>query len=400
VLNIKSDLYTLGTDINALAKESIVKTAKMSSVAAELKRIEQQVNMYQVIKTENLNKTKPEFSMKFDYPSVAIKIPHSANAQINESLQTDTKEPSSETNPLNIPHQPSVTQEYSKNQPRENDDIENEDKSSGTASNGNNIKHVDHRQTSYNVDLMASDGENILYTSYYDEERDIIAYCIMDDSDGNGDKCRDWKQSCIKDMIWWNSIDKFICATEDAIYSVEYINGRFKILSHLRGSWSYVRVATNIAHLFLWLNSTVNGFNGIEVHSIHFACVRTIDFNSRQIGSFVDQSASFCMTDNRIASICTRTQNNCQVFKLIFCDLKMNELNSVLLGECEDDTEIRSDGKDRFFITTGQRQFYIVRSDGTKTMINLGDNARCIAVLHDRRIAISNGFSNIQLVSY
>jgi hypothetical protein len=400
VLNIKSDLHTLGTDIHALAKESIVKTAKMNSVAAELKRIEQQVNMYQVTKIESLNKTKPEFSMKFDYPSVAIEIPPSPNAQINETFQTDAKESSSETNTLNIPHQPSVTQEYPIDQPRENDDIENEDKSSRIASNGNNIKHVDHRQTSYNVDLMASDGENILYTSYYDEEPDLIAYCIVDNDDGDKDICRDWKQSSIKDMIWWNSINKFICANEDAIYSVEYINGRFKILPHLRGTWSYVRVATNVAHLLLWINSTDNRFDGIEVHSTHFECVRKIDFNSRPVGSFIYVSMSFCMTDHRIASICTRMQNNREVFQVSFCDLNMQKLNSVPLGLYEGDIEIRTDGKDRFFITTGQRRFYIVYSNGTKKMLNLQDNGERIAVLHDRRIAIGNGSSNIQLVSY
>jgi hypothetical protein len=400
VLNIKSDLHTLGTDINALAKENIVKTAKMNTLSAELKRIEQQVNMYQAIKTENLIKTKPEFSMKFDYPAVVIEIPHAANAQINETFQADAKEPSSETNTLNIPHQPSVTQEYSINQPRENEDIGNEDKSSGIANNGDNIKHVGNRRTSYNVDLMASDGKNILYASYYDKEPDLIAYCIVDDDDDDEEKYRDWKQSRIGDMIWWNSIDKFICATDDAIYSVEYINERFKILAPLRGSWSYVRVATNVAHLFLSIEATIDGFDGVEVYSTQFERVRTIGFASCLGASVMDESSSFCVVDNRVASICKYMQNNREVLQVSFGDLNMNKLNSILLGACEDDIEIRTDGKDRFFITTGQRRFYIVYSDSTKKQINLNYNGESIAVLHDRRIAVSNGFSNIQLISY
>jgi hypothetical protein len=400
VLNIKSDLHTLGTDIHALAKESIVKTAKMNSLSAELKRIEQQVNMYQAIKTESLNKTKPGFSMKFDYPSVSIGIPPSANAQINETFQADAKESSSETNTLNMPHQSFATQEYSINQPRENDDIENGDKSSGIVNNDDNIKHVGYRHTSYTVNRMASDGENILYTHYYYEGPDLIVYCIMDDNDRNRDKYHDWQQSRIVDMVWWDSIDKFICASNDAVYTVEYINGRFKIRRSLRGSWSCVRVATNAAHIFLWISSTVNDFQGFKVYSTQFERVRTIDFNCHSVGSFIDQSTSFCMTDNRIASICTRIENNCQVFQVSFCDLNTNKLNSIRLGKCEDDIEIRTDGKDRFFITTGQRRFYIVYSNGSKKMINLDSDGDCIAVLHDRRIAIGNGSSNIQLVSY
>ena len=59
-----------------------------------------------------------------------------------------------------------------------------------------------HISTSYTVDRMASDGENILYTSYEDEDPDLIAYCLMDGEDGNTDKYREWNQSRIKDMIW------------------------------------------------------------------------------------------------------------------------------------------------------------------------------------------------------
>ncbi|CAF4786523.1 unnamed protein product, partial [Rotaria sp. Silwood2] len=68
----------------------------------------------------------------------------------------------------------------------------------------------------------------------------------------------------------------------------------------------------------------------------------------------------------------------------------MNELNYILLGECNSNIEIRTDGKDRFFITTGQQRFYILYSDGKMQTVNLQNNGDCIAVLHNRRVAVSD----------
>ncbi|CAF4568827.1 unnamed protein product, partial [Rotaria magnacalcarata] len=53
-------------------------------------------------------------------------------------------------------------------------------------------------------------------------------------------------------------------------------------------------------------------------------------------------------------------RNNHKVFQVTFCDLEMNKLYSLPLGRYNDDVEIRTDGEDQFFITTGHRKFYIL----------------------------------------
>jgi hypothetical protein len=400
MLKIKSDSQTLSIDIQALAKESIVQTAKMNHLSIEIKKIKQQVNMYQLIKTENLIKTKPEFSIKYDYPPTTIEKPYSPVTRINQVCQTDTKESSFKANTENMLQQPFSTEEYPTNQPKQNNDFENEDRGCGIVSNDDNINHLDHLTTSYNVYLMASDGKHVLYTSYYDQEPDLIAYCTMDNNVNDPDINRDWKQSRIRDMIWWDSIDKFICATYDGIYTVDYANKRFKITCVIRGNWSYTRVATNISHIFLWVNAVDTTLNAIEIYSTQFKHTRMIDLTDTRIGTFVGNNASFCVTNNLIASICTRMQNNREVFQVTICDLDMNKLNSIPLGKCSGDIEIRTDGKDRFFITTGRRQFYIIYFNGKKEQFNLDNDGDCIAVLHNRRIAIGNRSTNIELLTY
>jgi hypothetical protein len=78
----------------------------------------------------------------------------------------------------------------------------------------------------------------------------------------------------------------------------------------------------------------------------------------------------------------------------------MNKFNSILLGGYNGDIEIRTDGKDRFFVTTGKRHLHIVSSKGKKRRIILQNDSDCIAVLDNRRIAISHGRAEIELVTY
>jgi hypothetical protein len=222
----------------------------------------------------------------------------------------------------------------------------------------------------------------------------------MDDDDNNGDTWRDWNQSRIQDMIWWGSIAKFVCATNDAVYTVDYANGRFKIVSVIRRKWSYICVAANNHQLFVLMNDVDNGFNGIEIYSTQFDGARTIDFNTGRIGSFIGGSVSFCVTENLIASICKQKQNYREVFQVTLCDMHMNRLNLIRLGRCDGNVEIRTDGKDRFFITTGRRRFYIIRSDGARQVINLQKDGDCIAVLNDQRVAIGCQRNSIEIVRY
>ncbi len=431
----------------------------MKHLSTELKKIEQQIKTYHVMRTENLIKTKPEFSIKFDCSSAEIETPHSTDMEINEPYQTDRQEPSSKINTLNMVEpaykrntfnfnigeptfkmnafnfnrsEPafkmntfnmvdsfSVVPKYPTNQRQENNDKKDESKDSSMSDDDTDTDDslID---TSYDIDRMASDGRNILYTSYYNKKPDLIAYCLVDDDDDDDDdddndddnddkdvedECRDWNRSRIKDIIWWDCVGKFICATEDGVYTVEYINKKFKIICVIRKKWSFIRVAANTTHLFIWVKSIENKLYGIEVYSPKFEYIRTIDFGKYRNESFVNGSVSFCVTENLIASlsIITDKQNNREVSQVAFCDMNINELHLVALGECKPNVEIRTDGRDRFFVTAGGRQFHIIVLQDGKHVINLRDiryNGKWIAVLNNRRIAISNGRSDIELVTY
>jgi hypothetical protein len=78
----------------------------------------------------------------------------------------------------------------------------------------------------------------------------------------------------------------------------------------------------------------------------------------------------------------------------------MNKLNTILLGPCGNYVEIRTDGKNRFFITTGLQQLHIVSPNGKKDTINLANFGNYIAVFNTHRIATSNGNANMEMISY
>jgi hypothetical protein len=393
----------LGSEIQGLTKESIVQMAKMKNLSIEMKKIEQQIKTFQAMRTDNFIQTKPDFSIKFDSSSVEIETPRSTDMVVNEICQTAPQEPSFKTNTLNIFGQSFTMKECPINQPRKKDDKigAGEDSSMSDDDDDEDIDTEDSNiDTSYDVDRMASDGENIMYTSYRNKGHDRIAYCLMDTDDDDEDECRDWPHSRIKDMIWWNSIGKFICATEDGVYTVDYTNKRFKITCVIRKKWSFIRVAANVTHLFIWVKSIENNFCGIEVYSTQFDYTRTIDFDRHRNESFVNDSVSFCVTENLIASIYTHKQNNQDILQVTFSDMNINNLNTVVLGECNRNVEIRTNGKDRFFITTGQRQFHVIVFQGAKQTSNLQYNGKWIAVVDNRRIAVSNGRSDIELVTY
>jgi hypothetical protein len=294
-------LRSYGDEIQGLAKESIVQRAKMKNLSTELKKIEQQLSTYEVTRTENLTRTQPDFSIKFDSSPAGTKTPHSNDMKINEVSQSDSKEPSSKSDTLTIRHQPFVVEDYLMNQRGENNQFHVEDDNSGISDDDDADTQDGHIDASYNIERMASDGKNILYTSYFDDQPDLIAYCLVRDDKGAADKYREWNQSRILDMIWWDSIKKFICATKNGIYTVDYTNKRFKIVCVIREKWSCIRVGANSDELFVWMNSAENGFNGMEVYPTEFDHIRTIDFGMDRIGSFVGSSFSFCVTDNLIA---------------------------------------------------------------------------------------------------
>jgi hypothetical protein len=204
----------------------------MKNLSTELKRIELQINTYQVTRAENLIRTKPEFSFKFNNSSVLVDTSQSSTIDALNLSPTEAKELPSGVSSSNILKQPAVQQNLVSQPKKVNPD--NEDAGSCASDDDDNTIGFVHMPTSYNIARMASDGENVLYRSYNaDEEPDILAYCLVDDISHSADRYRDWKQSRIEDMIWWNNIKKFVCATEHAIYTVDYADGRFEIVSVL-----------------------------------------------------------------------------------------------------------------------------------------------------------------------
>ncbi len=144
MLKIDSDLRMLGIEIQGLNKESIVQMTKMKNLSTELKRIEQQIETYHVTRTENLIKTKPEFSIKFDSSSAEIEIPHSTDMKINKTCQTDRQEPSLKINTLNMVDQSFIVQERPINQPQKNHHFQGNEHDSWTSNNDKTNTRVLH----------------------------------------------------------------------------------------------------------------------------------------------------------------------------------------------------------------------------------------------------------------
>ena len=390
-----------GQSIERLVRDGAVQMVKMKKVASDLIKVEEQLTKFQMTKTENPISAQPNFSIGFDYPSVEIKATDLTDTKVEPKHQKEIQQLPLRTNVLSIGRQSSVILKDSVGEPKSDGLSEDEDDLTSNANDNNDTRLGYTRiHTTYNVERMASDGENILYSSCKSEGPDIIAYCIIDADNDDADEYRDWKQSCIKDMVWWNSIEKFVCATHNGIYTVDHTQRKFKIHKVINGNWKYLRVATNDHELFVWMNIGEKGFNGIEIFSASFDFIRAIDFNATEMGSFTDGSISFCATDKLVASICARQQRNREVFLVTFCDLDMQKLKSIPLGSYNGGIEIRTDGNDRFFITTGTRRFYIIHSSYTQKTIKLDQNAHTVAILKNQRVAVNNEYDDIEVLTY
>ncbi|CAF3043962.1 unnamed protein product [Rotaria socialis] len=240
---------------------------------------------------------------------------------------------------------------------------------------------------------MASDGLNILYSTIEDPKRDHIAYCYLDDTNSNYgeiDPSQVWHQPPIVDIVWWNNIKKFICATKNGIYSVEYLDQRFKIFSVISNLRVRACVAANTDHL--WIHAK----DKIYVYDINFQLVKSINFKMPQSLT----SPSFCLTDNLVAFILIRRVNNNRYISHIeFYDFNMKRMKRVRLESSETVSMIRTDGNDRFYVAVGQQRFYIIAPNGTKQTINLGKQASCLAVINSQNIVLTkNSRSDLELV--
>ena len=262
--------------------------------------------------------------------------------------------------------------------------------------------------TSYTVDRMACDGNDIMYTSYDDVQPDLIAYCLLDDENSEADSYRHWRLSRIEDMIWWEAIKRFVCATQNGICTVDYFNKKFKILSVLRGKWSRIRVAANSNHIFVHSGpSHADGEQAdeIQVYSTDFQLNRTFDIaGHRQLSP----AKSFCVTDQTLASIRIialppNRGGRALITKVVmvnFFDLSMQHIRSITLGKCSDAVEIRTDGDGHFFVATGLTKLHVVTLDGKYETIDLDIEYQCLAVTSPGEVAASKARRSIDLISY
>ena len=393
--NVNSEIQSLNGDVQALIKENVVQLAKMARVSIAVNKLDQQMNDYQMTKVTDFVKVNPVIAIKFgDVPAVSEAQQDRVTTDRSKSCLRSDEESESVVDEFEPPAELPGAEEHTTNTTGD-DDAE-----SYTTCFDTMIIKQNRIVTSYNVNRIASDGKNILYASYVQDAPDIIAYCHFNDEGRQIDEHRNWNQPQIEDMIWWDEIQKFVCITENAVYTVEYVNRTLKIILTIHDTWSYARVATNKRELFLWVNTTDRRFNGIKVYSTNFDRIRTIDFNCGRIGAYVDESVSFCVTYNSVALLSVRTRHKRHKLSANFCDFEMNKLNLFRLGICTGDAEIRSDGKDRFFVTTGKQKLYLFSAMNQMRWIKLEDPGECIAVLNGRRLAVGNGGHEIQIIHY
>lgn len=248
--------------------------------------------------------------------------------------------------------------------------------------------------TSYVINCMASDGINIMYSTIEDPQNDIIAYCYLDVNSNyyrQDDPHRPWLLSRIVDMIWWNSIGKFVCATDNKILTVEYLNKRFKILSVINDRWTDVRVAANTNSL--WIHEE----GKIMIYNVNFVLIRSMNF---EIPCILTRE-SFCITDKVVAFLVIRgDRSSSNILQLRFYDCNMISMRSFDMGLGIVPCMVRTDGTDRFFIAGGTEEFHFISSKGGKLTFVLEDQASCLAVVNSRNIVFTKLRSELELVRY
>lgn len=369
---------------------SNVQTNKMNNLSSEINRFQEQIDPWQAIKTENLMKLKPEFSLRFDSASSTSQTRQPPVVQMLLAAQAAVSQSASKRVSWNITAKMESRQMLSA-LPKNVAQVHPDETDSETD---------DRVFTSYNIDRIASDGNNIMYTSYSDNQDDILAYCLLDDPADAADAFRSWKQSRIKDMIWWESLQRFICATHTAIHTMDHTQGRFKIGTVLRGKWSYTRIAANTNNFFFDYSDDDEPNDGVLVYTNDFHLVRRINTTDQK---YFFGSSSFCVTNYILASVSTRKLNNSQVMQVNILDFDMRQLAWMNLGSSNKAIEIRTNGKNQFFITTGTQKLHIVTFDViqkqlSRKSVDLTDNAARIGVLGDQRTALSDARTDMMLV--
>lgn len=251
--------------------------------------------------------------------------------------------------------------------------------------------------TPFPVNLLASNGQHVFCTSFDETTFDLIATFSIDDM-ARSHMSRDWKQSRIVDIVWWEENDAYICATKDAVYTVTLTRDKLKILKKITGNWSYVRVATNETEMWLWVNENDSDFDGIDIYDSRFRRLRTINFDDQCFRRHTNDSTSFCITNNLVASICERGRSKFPALIINFSGMNMISFKSDKVAKVLGDTMIRTDGNGFFYVTTGGNRLCMVRISGVMTSVQLPYEADSLAVVNSECLVLSNNSNNLQMV--
>lgn len=265
--------------------------------------------------------------------------------------------------------------------------------------------------TQNNADRIASDGEHILYFS---DRIKLLCYIrnILSDKRLNGTPktkeitCR-WPHSPILDLVYSPASGQFICATKTGIYTCtvdsNHDDSTIDIQLQLAQSWSYVRLSTD--KNFLWIWTDTPHVSQLQVYSPKtFECIKK--FNLKDYPRFSDNSTSFCMNSNLLATVfqyrpAAHTKIYDKNFHVTFCDsIDLHDLCTVRLGECDIDHEIRANNKGTFFLTNGRRKLWIVDHHGRKEYVKLNRTGRALTVHKENQILIANGTQQLQCVEF
>ncbi|CAF1099365.1 unnamed protein product [Adineta steineri] len=380
--DIESELQTCVAAIQSFTKTNTFKSAETEKLFNKLKEFKQQIDSLIITKEYDLPSAMPEYAFKLDYSSKII---------TDDTQQILTVSNQHESNTDN---QPNIKQPCQSNITTSEKKQTTEDKHSFVPDENYFCNRDKHVPTSYTINCMASDGINIMYSSIENSRRDLIAYCYLntnDDDYGLADPCRPWLLSPIVDMIWWKSIEKFVCATTNGIFTVAFARNKFKIFRATYNRSINIHVASNTN--FLWVYTDEQ----IMIYDITFKLVRSIDF--KIASNYVRKS--FCITDNVVAFLVIRSdQHRSNILQVQFYDNNMEKIRSRDVGACDGSCMIRTVEADRFIIVDGEDISYLMTSMGQKLTLALEEGASCVAVVNHRNIVFSKSQLELELVKF
>lgn len=259
--------------------------------------------------------------------------------------------------------------------------------------------------TQNEVDRLASNGEDLLY---YSDTSKSLCYItdFISSRQANGISttkeisCR-WPYQPILDLIYSPGSSQFVCATKIGVYTITVEKGKIDIQMQLTQHWTYVRLAAD--RNFVWVWTDTPRVSQLRTYSPRtFDCIKI--FNLNDYPRFLDNSTSFCMYSNILATLfqfkeTTNLISQRKIFHLTLCDsTDLHELCTIRLGQCEIDHEVRVNYDGLFFITNGKKKLWIVDQHGQKEFVQLYRTGRALTIHKKNHVIIANGTQQLQCV--